>query len=164
MLRNNRVPENLSCFLLPSFRFKKVSLLSAPSAPFTLSAPLELSTGSAEFSNYPRLKRQQALIDLQLNHWFFMHSVIQLVRLCTSYTALQGLPYLLERLSFHEDWKIVPIYTADPVISIYLRCISVFVPHKSIGFLPVGPATVKESVQIPVEASVMSKLSKSSLN
>ena len=46
----------------------------------------------------------------------------------------------------------------------YLPCIPVRVPQRSIGFLPVGPLIVKESVQTPVVVSTMSKLSKSSLN
>ena len=46
----------------------------------------------------------------------------------------------------------------------YLPCIPVNVPHKSIGFLPVGPLIVKESVQTPAAVSTKSKLSKSNLN
>ena len=46
----------------------------------------------------------------------------------------------------------------------YLPCIPVRVPQRSIGFLPVGPAIVKESVQTPKVVSTMSKLVKSSLN
>ena len=46
----------------------------------------------------------------------------------------------------------------------YLPCNPVSVPHKSMGFLPVGPAMVKESVHTPAVVSTMSKLSKSSLN
>ena len=46
----------------------------------------------------------------------------------------------------------------------YLPWNPVRVPQRSIGFLPVGPLIVKESVQTPVVVSTKSKLSKSSLN
>ena len=51
----------------------------------------------------------------------------------------------------------------------HIPCISVNVPHKFIGFLPVGPVIINESMQAPavvpaVVLSVKSKKSKSSLS
>ena len=52
--------------------------------------------------------------------------------------------------------------------NLHIPCISVSVPHKSIGFLPVGPVIINESMQAPAVApvavvSAKSKKSKSSL-
>ena len=55
MIRNHRILEKLSCFLLTSFRYKKVSLL--------LSASLELSRRSTEQSRYPCLKIRISFMD-----------------------------------------------------------------------------------------------------
>ena len=57
MLRNYNTLEKLISFLLVSFIFKKVSLLSLLSVA---SASLELFTRSAELSSYPRLKTPRA--------------------------------------------------------------------------------------------------------
>ena len=62
-------------------------------------------------------------------------------------------------------WYWISAYTHGYFLFIsYLPCIPVRVPQRSMGFLPVGPLIVKESVQTPVVVSTMSKLSKSSLN
>jgi len=64
-----------------------------------------------------------------------------------------------------EDGKVRLDSTPPPgpfrVKQKYLQCIPVSVPHKSIGFNPVGPDTTSESVQTPAVVSVISKLSKS---
>ena len=53
----------------------------------------------------------------------------------------------------------------------HIPCISVNVPHKFIGFLPVGPVIINESMQAPFDVataaavfSAKSKVSKSSLS
>ena len=62
-------------------------------------------------------------------------------------------------------WYLISAYIHGYFLFIsYLPCIPVRVPQRSMGFLPVGPLIVKESVQTPVVVSTMSKLSKSSLN